>query len=366
MNRAQNKAYWNTYVSKKKQKKNSSKKSKKKKSLSVKTKSQNPFFGEKKSMSKPSKSQKDFSKDKEHVLKPNQKSNVQTSYHENYVKSQQKVFVKNSNNQRIVLLNMFQQESQQETLRNSKLKGREMNLSRLGKRFHSGKFSQEQIKDVYEKYLNESSNESSSQKESNPSVKKWRTISKENVSKKETKKNEEKVNVNFKSSNDYISIPLNNDVDLIDNVKTKVLCDEQYDKKNAYEQVKHHRQGYPIVIDSKIVKPLELLHIDLCGSSTVETLYNKRYILVIVDDFSRFTWVYFLRLKSETTQVMIDFIKQIELSLKKKVCKIKSDNGSEFKNKVLDSFLADKGSENDEPFEDAPLDFDPTYPPLDR
>ena len=111
----------------------------------------------------------------------------------------------------------------------------------------------------------------------------------------------------------------------------------------ACEQGKQHKHKHPIVIDLKIIEPLELLHIDLCGPSTVETLNKMRDILVIVDDFSRFTWVYFIRLKSETAQVMIDFIKHIELSLKKKVCKIKSDNGSEFKNKILDSFLTDKG-----------------------
>ena len=54
----------------------------------------------------------------------------------------------------------------------------------------------------------------------------------------------------------------------------------------ACEQGKQHRQGHPIVIDSKIVEPLELLHIDLCGASTIETLNKKQYIFVIVDDFS--------------------------------------------------------------------------------
>ena len=97
------------------------------------------------------------------------------------------------------------------------------------------------------------------------------------------------------------------------------------------------------MIDSKIIEPLELLHIDLCGPSIVETLNKKRYILVIVDDFSRFIWIYFLRLKSKTSQVINEFIKHIELSLKKNVRKIKSDNGAEFKNKVLDTFFANKG-----------------------
>ena len=106
----------------------------------------------------------------------------------------------------------------------------------------------------------------------------------------------------------------------------------------ACEVGKQHKQGHPITIDSKIVKPLELLHTDLCGPSIVSTLNNKRYILVIVDDFSRFTWIYFLRQKSKVAQIMIDFIKKMETILKKTVCKIKSDHGIEFKNNVIDSF----------------------------
>ena len=54
----------------------------------------------------------------------------------------------------------------------------------------------------------------------------------------------------------------------------------------ACEQGKQHRKGHPIVINSEIVEPFELIHIDLYGPSTVDTLNKKRYILVIVDDFS--------------------------------------------------------------------------------
>ena len=70
---------------------------------------------------------------------------------------------------------------------------------------------------------------------------------------------------------------------------------------------------------------------------------QETVFLVIFDDFSWFTWVYFLRLKSEVSQVMIDFIKKIETSLKKKVRTIKSDNDSKFKKHVLDSFSTEKG-----------------------
>nr|GEX58103.1 hypothetical protein [Tanacetum cinerariifolium] len=57
---------------------------------------------------------------------------------------------------------------------------------------------------------------------------------------------------------------------------------------------------------------LNTLHMDLCGPMRVQTINGKKYILVIVDDYSRFTWVKFLRSKDETPEVIIKFITQIQ------------------------------------------------------
>ncbi|GJV63620.1 retrovirus-related pol polyprotein from transposon TNT 1-94 [Tanacetum coccineum] len=56
---------------------------------------------------------------------------------------------------------------------------------------------------------------------------------------------------------------------------------------------------------------------DLCGPMRVQTVNGKKYILVIVDDYSRFTWVKFLRSKDETPAVVIKFLKQIQVGLNK-------------------------------------------------
>ncbi|GKE92745.1 retrovirus-related pol polyprotein from transposon TNT 1-94 [Tanacetum coccineum] len=64
---------------------------------------------------------------------------------------------------------------------------------------------------------------------------------------------------------------------------------------------------------------LNTLHIDLCGPMRVQTINGKKYILVIVDDYSRFTWVNFLRSKDETPDVVIKFLKQIQVGLNKTV-----------------------------------------------
>ncbi|GJQ99735.1 retrovirus-related pol polyprotein from transposon TNT 1-94 [Tanacetum coccineum] len=70
----------------------------------------------------------------------------------------------------------------------------------------------------------------------------------------------------------------------------------------------------------------------LCSASSIN---EKRYILVIVDDYSRFTWVYFIRTKDETPEIINNFIARVQLNYNAKVCKIRTDNGTEFKNATL-------------------------------
>ncbi|KAI3505858.1 hypothetical protein L1887_28165 [Cichorium endivia] len=112
---------------------------------------------------------------------------------------------------------------------------------------------------------------------------------------------------------------------------------------SACEHGKQTKKRHPIVINPKITEPLSLLYVDLCGPSAVESIGKKKYILVIVDDYSRLTWVLFLRNKSDATEEIIKFIRKMELMLNKKVRTVHSDNGSEFKNQTLDGFLKTRG-----------------------
>ncbi|GJS33563.1 retrovirus-related pol polyprotein from transposon TNT 1-94 [Tanacetum coccineum] len=88
---------------------------------------------------------------------------------------------------------------------------------------------------------------------------------------------------------------------------------------------------------------LNTLHMDLCGPMRVQTINGKKYILVIVDDYSRFTWVKFLRSKDETSTVVIKFLKQIQVGLNKIVRFIRIDNGTEFVNKTLYEYYESVG-----------------------
>lgn len=81
-------------------------------------------------------------------------------------------------------------------------------------------------------------------------------------------------------------------------------------------------------MNTKIIKPLELIHIGLCGPSSIKSIGGNKYIHVIFYAFYQITWILFLKKKSKTTQKMIGFVKQVELQLQMPVRKIHSDNGT--------------------------------------
>ncbi|GKA32343.1 putative ribonuclease H-like domain-containing protein [Tanacetum coccineum] len=81
---------------------------------------------------------------------------------------------------------------------------------------------------------------------------------------------------------------------------------------------------------------LYLLHMDLCRPMRVASVNGKKYILVIVDDYSRFTWVKCLRSKDEALDFIIKFLKMIQVRLKVPVQRIRIDNGAEFQNGVVE------------------------------
>nr|GEY93131.1 retrovirus-related Pol polyprotein from transposon TNT 1-94 [Tanacetum cinerariifolium] len=83
---------------------------------------------------------------------------------------------------------------------------------------------------------------------------------------------------------------------------------------------------------------LYLFHIDLCGSMRVKSVNEKKYILIIIDDYSRFTWVEFLRSKDEALDFIIKFLKTIQVRLKVPVRRIQTDNETEFVNQTLHEY----------------------------
>ncbi|GJT19587.1 retrovirus-related pol polyprotein from transposon TNT 1-94, partial [Tanacetum coccineum] len=95
--------------------------------------------------------------------------------------------------------------------------------------------------------------------------------------------------------------------------------------------------------EDTIQEKLYLLHMDLCGPMRIQSINRQKYILVIVDDYSRITWVKFLRTKDEVLEFVIKFLKMIQVRLNATVRNIRTDNGTEFINQTIRDYYEDVG-----------------------
>ncbi|GJS20961.1 putative ribonuclease H-like domain-containing protein [Tanacetum coccineum] len=106
----------------------------------------------------------------------------------------------------------------------------------------------------------------------------------------------------------------------------------------ACQKGKQHEASCNTKTISSIIQPLQMLHMDLFGLTFVKSLMKKMYCLVATDEYSRFSWVFFLATKDETSEILKTFITGIENLIDLKVKVIRCDNGTEFKNKVINQF----------------------------
>jgi hypothetical protein len=90
-------------------------------------------------------------------------------------------------------------------------------------------------------------------------------------------------------------------------------------------------------------RPLELLHMDLFGPIAYISIGGSKYYLVIVDDYSCFTWVFFLQEKSQTQETLNRFLRRAQNEFGLRIKNIRSDNGTEFKNSQIEGFLEEEG-----------------------
>nr|GEU72054.1 ribonuclease H-like domain-containing protein [Tanacetum cinerariifolium] len=129
-------------------------------------------------------------------------------------------------------------------------------------------------------------------------------------------------------------------------VEGLVLPKFKYHKEHlspSCEQGKSKRASHPPKPVPNSRKRLHLLYMDLCGPMRIASINGKRYILVIVDNYSRYTWVHFLRSKDEAPKVIITFLKRITVLLQSPVIIIRTNNGTEFKNEVLKEYFVTVG-----------------------
>ncbi|KAG6500760.1 hypothetical protein ZIOFF_040613 [Zingiber officinale] len=94
---------------------------------------------------------------------------------------------------------------------------------------------------------------------------------------------------------------------------------------------------------SRCTTPLEQIHSDLMGPTKTTSYSEGNYMLLFVDDYSRFTWVYFVKHKSETFSIFLDFKKIVEGELGRKIKTLRTDNGGKFCSNEFLSFCRDNG-----------------------
>ncbi|GJZ79211.1 putative ribonuclease H-like domain-containing protein [Tanacetum coccineum] len=111
----------------------------------------------------------------------------------------------------------------------------------------------------------------------------------------------------------------------------------------ACQKGKQHKASCKTKLVSSISQPLQMLHMDLFGPTSVRSINHKIYCLVVTDDYSRFSWVFFLATKDETSRILKTFITGIENQINHKVKIIRCDNGTEFKNNDMNQFCGMKG-----------------------
>ncbi|GJS88491.1 putative ribonuclease H-like domain-containing protein [Tanacetum coccineum] len=141
--------------------------------------------------------------------------------------------------------------------------------------------------------------------------------------------------VNFKNINKLVK------GHLVRGIPSKVFVNDH--TCVACKKGKQHKASCKAKSERTTRKPLELLHMDLFGPVSVESINKKRYCLVVTDDFSRFSWVFFLATKDETNEILYNFITGLENQLNHKVKIIRCDHETEFKNHAMNEFCAKKG-----------------------
>nr|GEW08642.1 Gag-Pol polyprotein [Tanacetum cinerariifolium] len=123
---------------------------------------------------------------------------------------------------------------------------------------------------------------------------------------------------------DYINLLSKKDI-VIGLPKLKYVKDQLC---SSYELSKAKRSSFESKAVPGLKGRLNLLHIDLCGPMRVASINGKRYILVIVDDYSRYTWTLFLHYKDETPEVLKEFLMMIQRNLQAPVITVRSNSST--------------------------------------
>ncbi|KAK4385581.1 Retrovirus-related Pol polyprotein from transposon TNT 1-94 [Sesamum angolense] len=108
-------------------------------------------------------------------------------------------------------------------------------------------------------------------------------------------------------------------------------------------QGKQHKKPFPSGTSWRAKAVLELIHTDVCGPMRTPSHEQNRYFILFIDDYSRMTWVYFMREKSEVFKVFKKFKNLVEKQSGRSIKVLRSDRGKEYNNSEFDKFCEEEG-----------------------
>ncbi|KAL0312603.1 UNVERIFIED_CONTAM: Retrovirus-related Pol polyprotein from transposon TNT 1-94 [Sesamum radiatum] len=108
-------------------------------------------------------------------------------------------------------------------------------------------------------------------------------------------------------------------------------------------QGKQHKRPFPSGTSWRAKAVLELIHTDVCGPMRTPSHEQNRYFILFIDDYSRMTWVYFMREKSEVFKIFKKFKNLVEKQSGQRIKVLRSDRGKEYNNSEFDKFCEEEG-----------------------
>ena len=106
---------------------------------------------------------------------------------------------------------------------------------------------------------------------------------------------------------------------------------------------KQHRNEYPKGVAKRATEPFELVHSDVCGPMSVNSIGGSRFFVTFIDDYSRYTHVYFIKSKDQVLEKFKEFVTLTTNLTGKQVKTLRTDNGGEYCSKEFESYLKEKG-----------------------
>ena len=121
----------------------------------------------------------------------------------------------------------------------------------------------------------------------------------------------------------------------------------------TYELAKHTRISFPIS-NKRSSHPFHLIHSDIWGPSTITNVYGARWFVSLIDDCTRVTWIFLLKLKSDVSIVIPNFHSMAQNQFGVQIKSFRTDNARDYLNQILSLYFQSQGILHDSSCVNAP------------